>query len=166
MTTESTQLIHRGNLEKTLSDLLAKEKALLEAGKGVLPSLDEGHVKTTLKIDLAKRRTYVEALEGGFVPVDGRGFVRTDTKDKWNKTAVKVALARMPEEAKQAWEEAKELGVFSSFSVSPRRGGDPVLVGNAGGRPFLVACWVCIVGGTSVRFRFRQRRKDTDGRLY
>lgn len=156
----STQLIKREELERTIRDLLTKEKALVEAGRRVLPSLEEGPIATSLNKDLVRREAYIEALEKGFVPVDARGFVRTDTKDKWNKSAVKASLRTMPEEARQAWEEAEKLGVFSSFSITTGERGDPVLVGNAGGKPFLIAVWVCVVGGGSVGFRFSSKKVE------
>lgn len=145
------KLIKRSEIEGVVAQELLSEEAQLEAAERVVGHLT-GSIQESLQKQIDRLRGSVEALKQGFIPVNVDGLIRTNTKDKWRKPRVKAALASMPEEARQAWEEAEKLGLFKNFSITT--GGDPVLVGNAGNKRFLIAVWVCTIGDGAIGFRF------------
>lgn len=149
---EGTQLVLKGDLEKVLGELLIKEKAVVEEVKKLLPHVELESIKNGLERRLLKAEEAVKALEAGYVPVDG-WFTDVESKSKWRRREVAETLKNMPDQVKEAWEKAKELGVFKSFSVSGD--GDPMLVGNAGGKHYLIAAWVCLPGGNAMGFRVK-----------
>lgn len=151
---ERTQLVKKGDLNQVLATLLLKEKEIIEQVKILLPHVTMEGIKSSLERKLAKSENCVVALEQGYVPVDG-WFTRVDTKQRWGKRRVEEALKTMPEEVKEAWQKADALGAFESFSITGGDGGDPMFVGNAGGKHFLIAAWVNLPGGNAIGFRVR-----------
>ena len=144
------ELITRQEVEQFLSDVLTKEEALLSASRSVLDEVSDEGIKLSLRKDALMREAYINAIRGGFYPVQIAGLVNAEKPSKWNKQWVKSLMRQMPEEAKVAWQRAKESGLFTSYLVS--RGGDPVLVGRAGRGKFFIAGWINLGGGKSIGF--------------
>jgi len=69
----------------------------------------------------------------------------------YDSLAVKRVLNSMPEQVKEVMEAAKQSETFEAIKVSGvRQRGDPMLVGVAGGRNFLLAMWCNLDGGYSI----------------
>ena len=93
-------------------------------------------------------------MEKGYVPLASGSFTRVDTKDKWQKKWVQETLGSMPPEVREVWDKVKAQGVFKSFSVTIG-GGDPLLVGNRGGKHFIIAGWLPVTPGVNLGFRIK-----------
>jgi hypothetical protein len=154
----TTQLVQRGELETVVHGLIVKEREIAEQIEKLLPHVTVDAIRLGLERRLNQSLEAIRAMEAGYIPVDGGWFTKVDTKNKWRREQVKDVLDSMPEDAKEAWEKAKEMGVFNSFSISGGRG-DPMIVGNAGKRHFLIACWANLVGGYSAGVRFMGKEK-------
>jgi len=152
-----TRLVSKGDLEATLAVMLKEGNEIIKSLETVLPSISIESIKTPLEKRLEKTKQIVRALEEGYIPITGY-FVSTETKQKWHSRDVKATLKSMPEEVKEAWEEAKKLGVFQNFSVSSAGLADPVLVGNTGGKHFFIANWINFPGNTAAGFAIKLRR--------
>lgn len=138
---------------KALDDIMTRELIMLEANEKVIDLL-EGKLKGVASRDIALHKARLNALEAGFIPIEGT-FVSIEKPRSYNVVPTKRALNTMPTEIKDAMEEAKESGLFTSFWIGIN-GGDPVLVGNAGKWHFFIAAWINIRGGSSAGFRFRR----------
>jgi len=150
---QDTHLVKRGELDLVVQGLIDKEKSVIKELETILPHLGmDSPLRKGLETRLSKGLAHVAALEAGYLPVDSGFFIRTDTKGKWTRKGVKEALDSMPEEIKEAWKRAEKSGVFKNFAVSSV-GGDPLLVGRAGSKNFLIGAWVNFEGGYSVGFR-------------
>jgi hypothetical protein len=148
---ETGKLVHQGDMEAAIAEMIAKEQAIIEDLDKVIPVAETESIRKGLTTRLSKSVALVKALQSGFIPVDSGWFVRTDTRSKWDKQEVEEAMKSMPDEVKEAWERIKELNIFQSYSVSTA-GSDPILVGNAGGKHFLIAAWINLEGGFSIGF--------------
>jgi len=157
---ERHMLVQRGQLDQVITDLIEKQKAVVEEIGKVLPlvSVDEA-----LKKSLERKRKLAEAqlkvLEKGYIPIEEGFFWDINTKSRWQKNAVKEIIATMPEEVVDVMNKAIESGDFEKIKVNGSRRGDPLLVGSSGGSNYLLAMWVNLAGGYSVGFTFTQLRK-------
>jgi len=149
---QEAQLVHRGDLESVLREMIEHERSVVKELELIVPNIVEPSIKKGLERKLSTGIENLRALEAGYIPINRTWTVRTDTKSKWPKKTVEQTIATMPEHLLEAWERAKELGVFKNFSITAERGGDPVLVGNAGGKQFLIGAWVNFEGGFSYGF--------------
>lgn len=145
-------LVKKGELDNVLSELIQKQKTVIEDIAECLPLLND----ETLTKQLSKKKLLAEqqlkALEEGYIPIVGQWFWDIDTKAKWGKIAVRAILETMPDEVKEVMEQAKESDTFQKIEVNGRRLGDPMLVGTAGKKHFLLAMWANIEGGYSIGF--------------
>lgn len=153
----NTQLVHRGNLETVVADLLSREQKIVAELTTVLEYITEPEIRKPLANRLTQSQEHIKALEGGYIPVDGGFFQKVDRKSSWLPREMIEAVNSMPEDARQAWERAQELGIFKSYGISGR-GGDPMLVGVAGKKNFLIAAWTNFEGGFSAGFRVMGRK--------
>lgn len=151
----STKLVQQGDLRLELQRELAKQRALMVDYETILGAIKDVGLKKTIQDKLTKAQEVVTALEAGFVPVDIHWFWDTETKSRWGVRNVRAILKTMPPEVKEAWQRVEDLGIFKNFGVTGRRGGDPMLVGIAGGRRFLIGAWVTLLSGYSVGFTVR-----------
>lgn len=133
---ESTQLVSRGELDKALAKMLEREKQIAQDLQTALEHISDPDIHKGLEKRLLEGLAHIKALEAGFIPVDRGWFLRTDAKGKWNKRIVQEAVNTMPAHVKDAWDRIETLGIFKSFSITPGRRGDPILVGNAGKEAF------------------------------
>jgi hypothetical protein len=148
-------LIPQSELQKYLTEIARVEEGTVRDLKIIIPYVKSPSLRVSLLRRLNQGESYLVALKAGFVPVEGAYLTKTDTKSKWAKKDVDATLASMPEEVKQAWKKAEETGIFDSFSVTTRRVGDPLLVGNKGGKHFFIAGWLPISKGVSLGIRVR-----------
>ena len=147
-------MVERGRLDLVVEGILNKERSLVEELNKILPHVSEESIKSGLERRLQQSLEHIGALESGFVPLDGGWFIDIKSKSKWDKGNIKAVLETMPEEVQEAWRRVEQLGVFKGFSISgARRSGDPMLVGRAGRKYFLIAAWVNFEGGYSAGFR-------------
>lgn len=157
--------IERGNLVKYKEGLVAEQEAAVRIAEEIIkvaqerniPAPKESH-KTIL---LGNAR--LKALNAGFLPTAG---LRTAVipslplrkkKDEYdwthrNKMRILSVVAALPPQIHEAISEAKSLDIFDKLSIS-QPGGDPVIVGHAGGWKFLIASWVNLMDGQGVGFR-------------
>lgn len=147
-------LIKKEELQAYLENITTTEETLIGDLERILPHIETASLKASLQRRLDRGKELMKALKAGFVPVAPGFYTRVDTKDKWDKKEVKTALASMPQDVKEVWEKVKEAGVFDHFSVTTG-GGDPVLVGNKGGRHFFIAGWLPICPGVGVGIRVK-----------
>ena len=147
-------LVKESELKTYLAAVLKEEEEVVRDLEKILPYLENPTLKRSIERRLSNGKECLEALRGGFVPVQPGYFTRVDTKEKWQKKAVKEALATMPEEVKEVWEKVKAMGIFKSFSITTG-GGDPVLVGSKGGRLFFIGGWLPITRRVAFGVRVR-----------
>jgi len=152
-----TGLIHRNDFDAVVGDLLEKERSIVDELEKIVPYVTNASIKDGLERRMNQSREHVSALEAGYIPVSGGYFMKTDTKTRWNKSEVKELVDDMPEEVKDAWKKAEALGVFKSFAVSGTRRGDPMLVGNAGRKHFMIGFWLNFDGGYATGFVYHPR---------
>ncbi len=138
---QTSLLVRKEDLQELLEKLLKDEGEIVADLRVLLQYAKHEAIRKTLERRLTKGEEALQALRQGFIPVDTGYFVKTDTKDKWNRKEVKEILDTMPPEVKEVWEKVKEKGIFSSFGVT-MGGGDPILVGNTGGKHFFIAGWL------------------------
>ena len=151
---QTALLVKKEELQEYLGKVLKDEEEVVTDLKVLLQYAKNESIRKTLQRRLDKGEAALTALRQGFVPVDTGYFVRTDTKTKWNKADVKVALDSMPPEVKEVWEKVKEKGIFKSFGITTG-GGDPVLVGNIGGKHFFIAGWLNLSPKISLGIRIK-----------
>lgn len=151
----NTELIEKGNLETTLATILKKEQVMADALEKGIAELPAGEIRDGMTKQLNERREVIVALEAGHVPVTVDGLVRTSVKSGWRAKEIKALIKNMPQTVRDAWEDAKSLGIFKSFAISA---GDPVLVGRAGRKTFLIGTWLNVEGGASIGYCFRPKR--------
>ena len=151
---QTALLVRKEDLQKLLEKLTEDEEGIVANLKVLLPYATHETIRKTLEKRLIKGEELLKALHQGFVPVDPGFYTRTDTKDKWSKPEVKAVLKAMPPEVKEVWEKVEKTGLFKSFSVTTG-GGDPVLVGNIGGRHFFIAGWLNLTREISFGIRIK-----------
>ena len=147
---ESSYLVQKGSLEEVLGVLLEKQKTIIEDLSKAIPLLHDPELIKKLSTQKTRAEAQLKALQEGYVPVSGGWFWDIDTKSRWGKQAVKQVLETMPEEVKTVMEAAKKSEHFEKVKVTGSRAGDPMLVGTAGGKNFLLALWCNLEGGYSV----------------
>jgi len=147
-------LVKQEELKAYLEKLKAGEEEIVSDLERILVYVDNPSLREALKKRLREGNDLLEALRAGFVPVRGL-FSRVDTTSKWDKNEVKRTLASMPPEVRDTWDRVKELGIFDSFSVTVRRTGDPLLVGNKGRVHYFIAGWLPICPGVVVGIKLR-----------
>jgi hypothetical protein len=107
----------------------------------------------------------LKALRAGFLPTVGlrtRPIPKLPLRKKrevydWalrRQRQILATVKALPYQAQEAIAEAQSLEIFDKISISIP-GGDPVVVGHAGGWKFLIASWVYLMDGQGVGFRFR-----------
>ena len=159
MTEESNkgkELVSSENLQTHLEKSISKEERIILDMTTLLQATTEessAWKQLTSRLDEAKER--LEAYKAGFIPTGPGWWTRTDSKHKWDKRDLRYTMRTMPQEIKEAWERVKALEIFPSFSIA-RAGADPTLVGNAGGKHFLIGSWVNLESGLSMGFVVRQ----------
>lgn len=145
-------LAQRGQLDSVLSELITKQQSVINDIEKCLPLMTDIDLINKLTKQKEKAEKQLEVLKEGFVPIVGGWFWNIDTKSKWGKGAVKEIIETMPEEIKEVMENAKQSGIFEKVKVNGSRRGDPLLVGTAGGKNFLLAMWVNLEGNYSIGF--------------
>ena len=148
-------LIKKDDLQKHLASVREAEQEIVNDLKAIVPYVKNKTLLTSLTTRLKKGEECLQALDAGFVPVASGWFTKVDTKSKWQRKMVQETLASMPPQVKEVWDKVKEKGVFDSFSVTVRGGGDPLLVGNKGGKHFFIAGWLPIAPGVGMGFRIK-----------
>lgn len=151
---QTSLLVRKEDIQELLGKLIKDEGEIVADLKVLLQYTKHEAIKKTLERRLVKGEEALKALHQGFVPVDTGYFVRTDTKEKWNRRDVKTVLDSMPPEVKEVWEKVKEKGIFKSFGVTTG-GGDPILVGNTGGKHFFIAGWLNLSRKITLGVRIR-----------
>jgi len=151
---QTALLVRKEDLQELLEKLTKDEESIVANLKVLLPYATHETIRKTLEKRLTKGKELLKALHQGFIPVDPGFYTRTDTKDKWSKSEVKAVLKAMPLEVKEVWEKVEKMGLFKSFSITTG-GGDPVLVGNLGGRHFFIAGWLNLTGKISFGIKMR-----------
>lgn len=149
MVDQTALLVSKDEIQALITKVTENETEIVKDLETILPFVKNEKMKASFQKRLARGKEGLRALSEGFVPVDPGFFTRTDTRDKWNKRDVKAVLDSMPPEVKEVWEKAEKKGIFKSFSVTTG-GGDPILVGNAGGRHFFIAGWLNISQGVTL----------------
>jgi len=148
-------LVKQDDLQKYLAGVLTTEEEVVKDLETILPSVKNETLKKSLQRRLTQGQECLVALRAGFVPVASGWFTRTDSKTKWDKRALKETLDSMPPEVRELWEKIAAKGIFDSFSVTTRGGGDPLLVGNKGRKHFFIAGWLPIAPGIGVGLKIR-----------
>jgi len=149
-----TSLVKQEAIQSLIDELLSSEEEITADLTRIIPYVTNEKMKLSMERRLEKGKKCLEALRAGFVPVDAGYFLRTDTKSRWGKSTVKAVLKSMPEDVKEVWEKVKAKGVFDSFSVVSS-GGDPMLVGNTGGKHFFIAGWLDFGKGVTLGIRMK-----------
>lgn len=159
---QSTRLVHTGELQKVVGELLAKELAIVDCISKILPQVTVLEIKKDLQKKLDTAFAHIAPLQAGYIPVDNVWFDNVETKSKWRKKMVEQAVKTMPKEVHEAWDRAKELGIFETYGVTGSRGGDPILMGRAKGSKttFFIASWLPLRGGYSVGVRYCPQNKE------
>jgi len=147
-----TKLVQVGKLEAAVADLVTEQRIIVEDLEAIILNVKSTDIKGILTKRLKLARERLGALSAGFVPLDYGWFTATDTKATWLKKDVADTIEHMPNDVKEAWDRIQKLGIFKKFGVSPRRSGDPMLVGIAGKWNFLIAAWVNLPGGCSIGY--------------
>lgn len=150
-------LVQKGELDNVLTVLIEKQQLVIDDITKCLPLLQGPDIVKKLTLQKSRAEAQLRALQEGYVPIVGGWFWDIDTKNKWNKQAVKEVMETMPEEVKEVMEEARESGTFDKIKVNGRRRGDPMLVGTAGNKNFLLAMWANLEGGYAVGFTTKRR---------
>ena len=148
-------LVKRENLQSYVDEILRKEKAIIEDLETILPHIKTESIRKPVEKRLNQGKEAIQALEAGFVPLSSGYFTKVDTKSKWQQKLVKETLATMPPEVKEIWDKVKAQGVFDTFAVTVRGGGDPLLVGKKGKRYFFIAGWLPVTQGVNLGFRIK-----------
>lgn len=152
---QTSMLVRKEDLQELLGKLLKDEEEIVADLKVLIPYSKHEAIKKTLERRLVKGEEALRALRLGFVPVDTGYFTRTDARSKWEKGQVKEVLEAMPPEVKEVWEKVERMGIFKSFGVTTGGGGDPILVGNTGGKHFFIAGWLNLNRKISLGVRIR-----------
>lgn len=147
-------LVKKTELEKYVGEIIKTERELVTDLETIIPYVKNEPLLKSLNKRLRQGRECLVALEAGYIPFAGGYFTRVDTKNKWKKKWVKETLDSMPPEVKEVWEKVEAQGIFESFSVTTG-GGDPILVGNRGGKHFVIAGWLPVTPGVNMGFRIK-----------
>jgi hypothetical protein len=146
-------LVHQESLKELVTSALLAEKEKIAQYERLIPLTTEASLLKELKAKLANSLEVAVALQAGYVPVAKVYAFKIDTKSKWAKKEVQTVLKTMPEDIKEAWKRAEDLGVFKSFKVTGSRQGDPCIVATAGKQDFLLGFWWNFPGGISIGLR-------------
>ncbi len=148
-------LVKQDELKKYLDTVLASEEEVVADLERILPLVKNEAMQKSFLKRIAKGNECLVALRAGFVPVADGWFTRTDSKSKWDKKALKETLDSMPPEVREIWDKVAAKGIFNSFSVTIRGGGDPLLVGNKGRKHFFIAGWLPIAPGLGIGLKIK-----------
>lgn len=148
-------LIPQSELKEYLKQVYNDEKSIVDDLRAIIPHVKHTKLLNSLEKRLTQGEACLVALEAGFVPVASGWFTKVDTKSRWQKKMVDETLTSMPPQVKEIWDKVKEKGIFDSFSVTIRGGGDPLLVGNKGGKHFFIAGWLPLTNGIGIGFRIK-----------
>lgn len=160
-------VIEGGPLATYQEDLIREQEAGVQIAEAIIKAASERNLpapKECLKT-ISAGEARLMALRGGFLPTVG---LRTAVIPKrplrkqrgtydWSlqrQRRILAVVASLPSQVQEAITEAESLGTFEKISIS-QPGGDPVIVGHAGGWRFLIASWVNLMDGQGVGFRFR-----------
>jgi hypothetical protein len=148
-------LIKQSELQKYLVNVTNTEQEVVLDLAKIIPFVTNEKLRDTLQKRFDRGQEALKALKAGYVPLAEGWFTKTDTKSKWQAKEVKRVVDSMPPEVKEIWEKAKEKGIFDSFSVTIRGGGDPLLVGNKGKMHFFITGWLPICPGVGIGLKIR-----------
>jgi len=157
-TKETHLLVSRGEIDAVLADLITeRERVIADVDKLLAIKPDSPNLIKNLEKQKKQAEAELVPLRAGYLPIEGGWFWNLTTKSKWLRKAVKDVLDTMPAEVKQKMEEESKSGTFEKLQVSGSRHGDPMLVGYAGKRNFLLAMWCNFRGGYAAGFVVRRR---------
>ena len=145
-------LVKRGDLEKTLDEILVRERTVVEDIEKTLPHIRDSELVKLLTKRLGESKGAIVALEAGFVPIEDYWFFSVDSKNKWTKKRVEEVVKTMPTEVTEAWERVKALGIFKVYGVQGGKTGDPILAGKIGKKYYFIASWINFPKGLAVGF--------------
>lgn len=159
-------VVEKGSLSTYREGLIEEQRAAVRIAEEIIKVANERNLpspKECLKT-LTKGQARLKALNAGFLPTEGLRTVvipkRPLRKRKgdydWTLRRQRQTLAvvdGLPDQVKEAIVEAESLDVLDKISIS-QPGGDPVIVGHAGGWKFLIASWVNLMDGQGTGFRF------------
>lgn len=172
---ENLVVIGKGSPAEYQQGLIREQEAAVQIAKVIMKVAKEGSLLVPKSSIDAKARgeARLKALQAGFLPTVGLRTTiipRLPLRKKrgnndWALTDQRRTLAvvnSLPPQIQEAITEAETLEIFDKVSIS-RPGGDPVIVGHAGGWKFLIASWVSLMDGQGVGFRFRLPGERIDG---
>lgn len=160
-------VVERGNLSDYREGLIEEQKAAVRIAEEIIKIANERNLPIPKESSrtLTKGQARLKALNAGFLPTEGLSTVtipkrplrkKRGTYD-WalrNQRRTLAVVDDLPNQVKEAIVEAESLEVFDRISIS-QPGGDPVIVGHAGGWKFLISSWIILLDGQGVGFRFR-----------
>ena len=148
-------LIRQGNLNKAMGSLISKEETKNIDLRYCLDHIKDEGLRLLLRKELVQSDSILVALRGGYVPIEGGTYFNINSNSFWLRKDVQKVVDTMPPEIKDAMEEAKTKGGFTKFAIAGEALGDPVLVGKAGKKNFLIGTWLNFEGGSSAGFTLR-----------
>lgn len=150
----------RTEVATLVSDLIEEEKEKIAKNEKIRDfAAKESIIELVTKSEkvIAKSTSVIGALDLGYIPIlDAYRLEDIDIASKYGGRRVKEAIKDAPLEALEALEVARDTGVFSKIKIQTD-GVDPILVGYAGGKDFLIASWLHLPHGKSVGFRYLPR---------
>lgn len=163
---ESLVVVEKGSLSTYREGLIEEQQAAVRIAEEIIKIANERNLpapKESLKT-LTKGQARLKALNAGFLPTEGlrtvvipkRPLRKRRNDYDWTLRRQRQTLAvvdSLPNQVKEAIVEAESLDVLDKISIS-QPGGDPVIVGHAGGWKFLIASWVNLMDGQGTGFRF------------
>jgi hypothetical protein len=153
VTTQSTRMIQRGDLDKAVAQILSHQKAILNDVDKCLSVVTEPGIVKYLAQKRVECQNKIKGLEAGFIPVDGIWFARLESKSKWRNKEIDKEMKTMSTEVKEAYERCKELGLFDGFGITTyRKAPDPTFAGRIGRTWFFIAQWTNFEGGYTAGF--------------
>jgi len=176
---ENLVAINSTSIDRYRETIILEQEAAVEmAGAIIKIAKDRNMPAPKVSLDTITRgELRLRALRAGFLPAVGLSLTtipNSPIKIKkghdyltWTQTRqkrVRAELKTLPPIIKEAITEAESMGIFKDIAISdPRAGGDPVIVGRAGGWNFLIASWVNLMDGQGIGFRFKLPEEVSNG---
>lgn len=164
---ENLMVVQKGSLDTYQEDLIREQEAGVQVAEAIIKVATERNLQAPKECSnvLSKGEARLKALRAGFLPTDGlsvatipkRPLRKKRGQYDWSlrrQRQVLTVVDRLPSQVQEAITEAESLEIFDKISIT-QPGGDPVIVGSAGGWRFLIASWVNLMDGQGIGFRFR-----------